>query len=207
MLRYIVFVGVLFATTLQKTQVFSADSASSGGRTIESCRTIPDATLRLRCFEEVTSDHTLQTPASPKNLDGWRLVRTPDPKAGDDVISMMRTADMLHSDPDFAGLTLHCGQAGPEILIIVVQPFPPRSKPKVTLGDPSNEVHFEASVLPSGAALLLPDGAMTLANGPWQSRINLPIKIEQGDTIIRGVVFLAGLNTALQTLKANCRSH
>jgi hypothetical protein len=206
MFRYIVFVIALFATTLPNTQVFSADSASSDMRPLESCNAIRDATLRSRCFEAATSDHTRQSPTSPNNFDGWRLVRTPGANAEDEVISMMRTGDLLRSDPEFAGLTLHCGQAGPEILIIVVQPFPPRSKPKVTLGDPSNETHFEASVLPSGAALLLPEAVMALANGPWQSQANLAVKIEEGDTIIRGVVPLTGLNTALQVLNANCHS-
>ena len=205
--RSILIAAVLFAIALQNTQVFPADPASSASRTIESCRTITDAALRLRCFEDVTSDRTQPSSASPKNLDGWRLVRTPGPKGGGDVISMMRTADMLRSDPDFAGLSLHCGQKGPEILVIVVQPFPPRSQPRVTLGSTVNEAHFEASVLPSGAALLLPDHAMALANGPWQSLVDLPIKIEDGDTTIRGVVPLSGLNTVLQTLMASCPPH
>ena len=134
-------------------------------------------------------------------------MRTPGPKAGDDVISMIRTADMLRSDPDFAGLMLHCGQKGPEILIIVVKPFPPRSRPRVALGGPINEVHFEASVLPSGAALLLPSDAMALANGPWQSQVDLSVRIEDGDITTRGVVPLSGLDTALQTLMANCPLH
>jgi len=77
----------------------------------------------------------------------------------------------------------------------------------VTLGGPINEVHFEVSVLPSGAALLLPEDAMALANGPWQSQIDLPIRIEDGDTTIRGVVPLSGLSTALQTLTASCSPH
>src|SRR5208283_5096496 len=100
---------------------------------------------------DVTSDRTQPPLAAPQTQNGWRLVRTPGPKGGADAISMMRTSDLARSDLDFAGLALHCGQAGPEVLIFVVGPFPPRSKPKVTLGGPINEVHFEASVLPSGA--------------------------------------------------------
>jgi len=205
MVRYILSVTALIAAILPMNRAFSADSSSSAGTTIESCRTIPDATLRLRCFEDVTTDPT-QPSASPKTSDGWRLVRTPGPKSGDDVISMMRTADLLRSDPEFAGLTLHCGAKGPEILLIVVQPFPPRSKPQVTLGGPSNEIHFEASVLPSGAALLLPDEAMALANGPWQSQTDLQIRIEDGAATIHGVVALSGLGPALQTLMTSCQS-
>lgn len=207
MARYILFAAVLIAASLQTTYAFSANSYPSPAKTIEFCRSISDVIQRLHCFEDVTADRPAEPPASPKNPDGWRLVRTPGPKGADDIISMMRTADLARSDPDLAGLTLHCGQQGPEVLIIVVQPFPPRSKPRVTLGSPINEVSLEASVLPSGAALLLPDDAVTLAKGPWQSQVDLPIKIEDGDTKIRGVVLLSGLNTALQTLTASCPSH
>lgn len=117
---------------------------------------------------------------------------------------MMRTADLLHSDPGFAGLALHCGQNGPDILLIVLEPFPPRSHPQVTFGDPPNDVHFEASVLPSGAALLLPDDAMALAKARWQSQPNLPITVKSGAVKIHAVVPLDGFGPALQTLSASC---
>jgi hypothetical protein len=40
--------------------------------------------------------------------DGWRLLRTPDPRGGRDSIAVSRTADLLRSDPEFAGMMLRC---------------------------------------------------------------------------------------------------
>ena len=202
MVRYILCAAVLFVVTLQKGPAFSADSPSPAKQTIESCRTIPDAIQRLHCFEDVTSGPAQQPPPNPMAPTGWRPVHTPSAKG--DVLSMVRTADTHRSDPDFAGLTIHCGQNGPEFLVVVIQPFPPQARPQITLGGPINQVRLEAKVLPSGAALLLPDDAMTLAKGPWQSLIDLPVKIESGDTKIQGVVPLDGLAAALQTLTASC---
>ena len=203
MVRYILCAAVLLLAMLQKDSAFSANAPSPTNRTVESCRTIPDAIQRLHCFEDVTSGSPQQPPPNTTApTTGWRPVHTPSAKG--DVLSMVRTADTHRSDPDFAGLTIHCGQNGPEILVIVIQPFPPQARPQITLGGPINQVRLEAKVLPSGAALLLPDDAMTLAKGPWQSLIDLPVKIESGDTKIQGVVPLDGLAAALQTLTANC---
>lgn len=181
----------------------SAQPASPPLKTIESCRAIPTDAERLRCFEEATSNFK-EPPTSPKTADGWRMVRTPGPKPGTDVISMMRTADLIRSDPQFAGLSLHCGEAGPEILIITVEPFPPRTKPRVTIGVSPNETHFEATVLPSGAALMLPAEAIRLATGTWRALSTLAIKIEEGGSTIRGVIPISGMNAAFNTLSASC---
>jgi hypothetical protein len=143
-------------------------------------------------------------PISSPSLGGWRLVRTTYPDGRDEAVSIMHTADALRSDPDFAGLTVLCGQHGLEILVILIEPFPPRSRPSITLGAAKNEIHFEASVVPPGAAILLPDDAVALAKGPWQTLQELPITVELGKTTIRGVVPLSGLGAALQTLMAGC---
>lgn len=203
MVRYILCFAVLLVAILQKGPAFSANLVSPANQTIESCRTISDAIQRLHCFEDVTSGPAQQPAPNPMASTGWRPVHTPSPKGGD-TLSMTRTADTLRSDPDFAGLTIHCGQNGPEVLVIVIQPFPPQARPQITLGGPINQVRLEAKVLPAGAALLLPDDAITLAKGPWQSQIDLPVKIESGDARIQGVVPLDGLAAALQTLTASC---
>ncbi len=199
---------LLFAVVvvfIRSGPAYSVDPDRSIRHAYEACTTIKDDAARLRCFENATSEHAQPAPqSSTDGLDGWRLVRTPRSEGGGDIISMMRTADGLRSDPDFAGLTLRCGPDGPEIVVIVIQPFPPRARPTVTFGGPINEVHLKASVLPSGAALLLPGEATMLAKGPWQAQVDLPVKIEDGETTIHGVVPLGGLSTALQMLAANC---
>lgn len=202
MYRAIVAAAVLVTAIFGAELPGLAQSASPPLKTIESCRAIPTDAERLRCFEDATSNFK-EPPTSPKTADGWRMVRTPGPKPGTDVISMMRTADLLRSDPQFAGLSLHCGENGPEVLIITVEPFPPRSRPRVTIG----EAQFEASVLPSGAALMLPPQAMTLATGSWQSQSSLAIKIEEGGSTIRGVVPIGGMSAALNTLSASCTAN
>jgi hypothetical protein len=198
-------VATAFAfTILQNSQVSGADPQPVIAGTLESCRTIPDSAARLRCFEDATSNYAQRLPTNTSGLDGWRLVRTPRPDGGEDAISMIHIADAVRSDPDFAGLTLRCGRTGLEILIIVIQPFPPRSRPQVTIGSTNKEWRFETSIVSPGAAVLLPSDASALVTGPWQSLKELPIKIEEGGTTIRGIVPLSGLTTAVQTLMTSC---
>jgi hypothetical protein len=208
-MRRFVVCFTLFSALFSQTEIVLAQLAppAKPPKTIESCRSIPDDALRLRCFEEAAS--SLAAPTNPALLpnnakSGWRLVRTPGAKPGGEVVTMMRTADLLHSDPAFAGLALHCGESGPEVLIIVVEPFPPRSRPRIVIGAQAGDGVFEASVLPGGAALLLPAAATALANGPWQSQSELSVKIENGGSTIQGVVPLGGLKEALATINISC---
>lgn len=175
-------------------------------KTIASCRSIPEDALRLRCFEDAAASLAApgNSPIPSTSKAAWRLVLTPGGKPGGEVITMMRTADLLRSDPAFAGLALHCGESGPQVLVIVVEPFPPRSRPRVEISSPRGSEGFEASVLPGGAALLLPRSATSLANGPWQSQLELSVKIENAGSTIQGIVALGGLKEALQTITARC---
>lgn len=176
-------------------------------KSIESCRAIAEDALRLRCFEDAASK--LVAPSANSALlansnSGWRLVRTPGAKPSGEVVTMMRTADLLRSDAALAGLALHCGESGPEVMVIVVEPFPPRSRPRVEIGEQASERAFEASVLPGGAALLLPAAATALANGPWQTQSELLVKIENAGSTIQGVVPLSGLKEALNQISNSC---
>ena len=202
--RNFLVVAAFTLTILQNSQVPAADPQPPRAGESESCWTIPDTAARLRCFEDATSNRAQRLPNKTSGIDSWRLVRTPRPDGGDDVISMMHIADALRSDPDFAGLTLRCGRTGLEILIIVIRPFPPRSRPQVTIGSANKELHFEASIVPPGAAILLPGDALALVTEPWQSLKEWPIKIEEGETTIHGIVPVSGLATAVQTLMTSC---
>jgi len=133
----------------------------------------------------------------------WRLVRSANPGGGSDAISMTRSAD-ISSDPDLAGLMLRCHRINPEMIVVVVTPFPPHAQPSVTISANGKEWHFEAELVPPGAEVLLPAAATDLASGPWQSAPQLALKISWQQRSINGVIPIDGLRGALTTLAANC---
>jgi hypothetical protein len=191
--------ALLIAAIAATEPAGAAGSGTEGG--FERCRTISDDALRLRCFEDATLPPAKKTPTTP---GGWKVIRTPRPQGGGEAVSIIHTPDLIQSDPDLAGLMLRCSDKGVEVLVILISPFPPRSHPVITVPSAKDNLQFAATVVPPGAALRLPDGALELANGPWQSLAELPIKVEDAGTSIRGVVPLGGLDAALKTLKASC---
>lgn len=116
---------------------------------------------------------------------------------------MMRTADTARSDPDFAGFSIRCGKAGPDYILIIVTPLPPRAPLTVTVTDGGKPLGVPAVLLPSGAAIRLSE-AQRLANGPWQTQRELSVTIKSGDTALHGVVPLAGFSQALREVSAAC---
>jgi hypothetical protein len=134
---------------------------------------------------------------------GWHLLRSKNPAGGADAVSMNRTAD-ISSDLDLAGLMLRCHGGGAEVLLVVVTPFAPHSQPAVTITVNGREWHFDSTVVPPGAQLLLPASATVLASGSWQSANQLAVKISWQQTTIAGVIPIDGLRSALATLIANC---
>ena len=138
---------------------------------------------------------------------GWHLVRTHNPNGGADAISIMHTADTSRSDLDLAGLMIRCSETSAEVVIVLLPALPFRTRPHVTLGKPGDETQFEATVAPPGTAVLLPRDATTLVSGPWQALEDLFIRIDDGQSTIRGVVKLAGLEAAFKELQASCAAH
>jgi hypothetical protein len=134
----------------------------------------------------------------------WRLVRTRNPRGGDDAVSMMRTANISASDLEFAGAMLHCGDNGLEFLLVVITPFPPRARPEIAITAGANELHFAGTVIPPGAELLLPMGARELAAGPLHAARSMAIKITLADVTIKGEVAIDGLEAAINTLANSC---
>jgi hypothetical protein len=178
------------------TQLLGPDSES------EHCRTITDSAARLRCYEATSNRSNKQQPST---AGAWRLVRTPNPAAGPDAVSIMHTADVSRSDLDLAGLMVRCGEGTTEVLIVLVRPFAPRAHPKVTIGVVgSNPLELTASVAAPGLLLLLPPEANRLAAGPWQNAPELTIAVADEHAPIQGVVPLAGLGIALSELWQNC---
>ena len=143
-------------------------------------------------------------PPYAQPVGGWRLMRTANPQGGTDAVSMIRTADLLRSDPDLAGLMLRCAELGAEVVIVVVAPFPPGAHPSVTISADDKQWRYEASVVPPGAELLLPGDATGLAMGPWQSARELAVKVSSQEQSLGGIIPIDGIAGALTTLTANC---
>jgi hypothetical protein len=137
---------------------------------------------------------------------GWRLLRAPNPQGGPEAISVSHTADVTRSDLDLAGIMLKCSDHGPEIVIVVVTPFPPREQPQVTIAASGQEWRFAASIVPPGAQLLLPPEAVRLATGPWQTAHELSVKITSPGQSFGGVVPVDGLAAAFAELSVKCRA-
>ena len=144
-----------------------------------------------------------ERPPSSELAAGWHFVRTRNPHGGADAISIMHTADTSRSDLDLAGLMVRCSESGAEVVIVFLRTLPLRARPHVVFGKPGNETQFEATVAPPGTAVLLPRDASDLVSGSWQVVSDLFIRIDDGNTTVRGVVALAGLQAAFKVLLAN----
>jgi hypothetical protein len=119
----------------------------------------------------------------------------------------LATADTTRSDPDFAGLMLRCRDAGPEALVVLIIPLPPRARPQVTFhGRGDRVMRFDATVDISASSILLPRQAALALIGPWHALDETSIEIEADGMSIRGVVALNGLDQAVTQLMANCQT-
>lgn len=142
--------------------------------------------------------------ATSAHVGPWHLVRTPAPE-NKETVSIMRTGELLKSDPDFAGLMIRCRESvGLQIGFIVISPFPPKSHPAVKISTEKSSLHFKAAVISPGTIVTLPDEADALIQGPWQSARSLTVQIEDGRTRIDGTVSLKQFAGAVALLQANC---
>ena len=99
----------------------------------EHCSRIKDERERMRCEKEEEPSTNVSQPPPPE-LGTWRLIRTPNPAGGPESISITKSANTAGSDPDIAGLMLRCGEgATTQVLVVLVEPLPPRAHPKVTV--------------------------------------------------------------------------
>ncbi|WGD50679.1 hypothetical protein QA641_34600 [Bradyrhizobium sp. CB1650] len=160
---------------------------------------------RRRCDEEALRQ--VESASQSTQLEGgWRLVKSRNPDGGADAISVMHAVDSAKSDGRLAGLDLQCGKDGIKIVLIVLEPLPRSTRPNVTLVTGEKRAEFEASVIQSGEALLLPADASKLAASDWQNATELSIEIGTTPAAIRGAVPIAGLATALRYLSQDCRA-
>lgn len=201
--------GALLCVWLS-VKVEPATAQSSPPRTaedVEHCRAIADDRARLHCYEAATSGP--RSTAQQLGMGTWHLVRTKDPAGGRDAVSIMQTADITKSDIDLAGLMLRCAETGVEVAVVLVEPLPPRAHPTVIVSTDDTKKQFSATVLPPGAAVLLPKEASALVSGPWTVAPALSVQVEgpvaDGEPYsVKGTIPLAGLASALATLRANC---
>lgn len=136
--------------------------------------------------------------------EGWHLVRTPGPDKND-IVSVMRTADIMRSDAEFAGIMIRCrAKSALQIAFVVITPFHPRSHPKITVGINHSTMHFQAEVVPPGSLVALPNEAEVLAKGAWQSAKELIVDIEGEGAKVHGIVSLENLAGAVAQLQASC---
>jgi hypothetical protein len=153
---------------------------------------------------------SVETPARAEQTNAarmapsWRLVRSAEPNGEPGASAILHTVDFERSDPRLAGLMLRCGKQGIEIIIVVVEPFPPRTRPQITLRTAGKEFRFEGSIIPTGAGIRLPSDAAGSLIGPWQSAPELEIKVADGGSEFGGVVPLSGLSAAFDSLNAEC---
>jgi len=145
------------------------------------------------------------SPGSPSSSP-WKFSRTQGPKEGETFAAITKTADTTQSDPDFAGLIVRCAPKGKvDVLVALIRPFPPRSRPQVTIAASNGgTLTVEASMAAAGAAVLLPDEVSAFAAGKWQSTPSLAVAVKESDSEIKGVVSLTGLREAYNSLLANC---
>jgi hypothetical protein len=120
------------------------------------------------------------------------------------AVSIIHTADMGRSDVDLAGLMLRCRDSGTEMLIILVRALSPRSRPDVTITAAGRTTKFLATVVPPLTAVLLPPEAAGMAGSTWQTAADISVEINDVQGAIKGIISLAGLKAAHDTLTANC---
>ena len=170
---------------------------------LTNCSSGVGADQRQRCDDEAFKE--VQTRSQSTQLDGgWRLVKSRNPGGGADAVAVMHAVDAAKSDIGLAGLSFQCGRHGVEMVLILLEPLPRSARPVVILSAGSKQTEFEASVLQTGEALLLPQTASTLAIGEWQSTPELSVQINIKPGPIRGAVPIAGLSNALRYLSQNC---
>ncbi len=127
-----------------------------------------------------------------------------NPAGGPDSISITKIADPTRSGQDIAGLTLRCGGAPAEVLIVLIEPLPLQTHPKVTVVAGAKTTEFVGSVVTPGILVLLPEKASALVEGTWQSIPELAVAIAEKNRWLHGVIPLANISAAMQTLPSNC---
>lgn len=163
--------------------------------------------IAVTCSCQIVAAEVTGSPATAaedaESIGSWRLVRS---SAADGVESaaILHTAEFERSSSRLAGLMFRCARQDIEAIIVVVEPFPPRAHPQITLITRGQEANFVGTIIPTGAGIRLPDDATRLLTGRWHIESELEIKVADGDATFGGAITLLGLPKALQSLSAEC---
>jgi hypothetical protein len=173
---------------------------------VEHCKRINDEQARMRCNQgENPKASTTASAQQPAASGTWQLARIPNPAGGPDTISITKITNAIPSDQDIAGLMLRCGEGvTTEVLVVLTEPLPLRTHPKVTVVAGPTTTEFIASVVTPGSLVLLPEKASALVESTWQSAPELAVSIAQKPRPLNGVIQLTDIGTAMGTLQSNC---
>ena len=200
--RQAVAIAAFMTVLLQAPAARAVDDKILRSQDLEKCARLPSDRARLDCYQALTRSQPGPADASSSDARQWHMVRTPGPDG--ESLSMTHTPDTTRSDPDFAGFSIHCGKTGPEYLLIIINPLPPRSRPTVTISGSGKPISLVAMPLPSGAALLLPPETKVLAQGPWRTQTTVDFVISDGNYSLHGAISFHGFSQALSELSAAC---
>jgi hypothetical protein len=169
------------------------------------CQTTKKDSARIPCYKEGNVGGPVRLSQQQPIEHTWQLARTPNPAGGPDSISITKIAEATRPDQDVTGLMLRCAEgASTEVLVVLIKPLPLRTHPKVTIVAGTMTTEFTASVLTPGVLVLLPEKASALVEHAWRSIPELAVAIAEDHRSLHGVIPLADITTAMQTLQSNC---
>ena len=181
------------------------DARKTATLSSQHCQSAKKDPARTACKDGNSGGPTHLSQQPPVETGTWQLTRTPNPAGGRDSISITKIADAARSDHEVAGLMLRCGEgATTEVLVVLIEPLPPRTHPKVTVSAGATTTELTGSVVTPGPLVLLPEKASALVERAWRSIPELAVAISEDHRSLHGVIPLADISTAMQTLRWNC---
>jgi len=181
------------------------DARKTATLSSQHCQSAKKDPARTACKDGNSGGPTHLSQQPPVETGTWQLTRTPNPAGGRDSISITKIADAARSDHEVAGLMLRCGEgATTEVLVVLIEPLPPRTHPKVTVSAGATTTELTGSVVTPGPLVLLPEKASALVERAWRSIPELAVAISEDHRSLHGVIPLADISTAMQTLQWNC---
>jgi hypothetical protein len=210
--RFVALLVSLAATSAAWTIAPSSAVCQDAKKTAKSsseaqhCQATKKDSTRTPCYKDGNVGAPMRlSQQQPNEPATWQLARTPDPAGGPDSISIAKIAEATGSDQNVTGLMLRCAEgATTEVLIVLIKPLPLRTHPKVTVVAGTTTTEFTASVVTPGVLVLLPEKASALVEHAWQSIPELAVVIADDHRSLHGVIPLADISTAMQTLQSNC---
>ena len=200
--------AICAAWTLAPSSAVCQDARKTAKTNSEAqhCQTTKKDSARMPCYKAGdVGGPVRQSQQQTIEPATWQLARTPNPAGGPDSISIAKIAQTTGSDQDVTGLMLRCAEgATTEVLVVLIKPLPLRTHPKVTIVAGATTTQFIASIVTPGVLVLLPEKASALVEHAWQSIPELAVTIAEDHRSLHGMIPLADISTAIQTLQSNC---